>query len=68
MGRYKVNRCICYKKSFAEISEYARSKGYKSASDLKKEKYCCDNCGLCTPYVDIMLKTGKTEFNSGFNT
>lgn len=68
MGRYKVNRCICYKKSFEEIGAYAKEKGYKTVSELKDEKYCCDSCGLCTPYVDIMLKTGKTEFKTGFNS
>lgn len=65
MARNKVSRCICHKRSFEEIREHAREEGYDSVDELKEEDYCSRGCGLCEPYVEMVLETGETEFEPG---
>jgi NAD(P)H-nitrite reductase large subunit len=36
--------------------------GLKSVEELKQYFTFGENCKLCIPYVELMLKTGKTEF------
>jgi len=65
MSRYKINKCICHKRSFNEILEYARNNNYSEIEELKDDKFCSCSCGLCVPYVKLMLETGETEFEPG---
>lgn len=36
--------------------------GLKNIGELKEHFLFGENCKLCLPYVELMLKTGKTEF------
>ena len=65
MTRFLVNKCICHSRPFSEIKEYAEKQGYTSVEELQSEKYCSCSCGLCIPYVEMMLETGETEFEPG---
>lgn len=65
MGQFKVSKCICHKRDFAEIKAYAEEKGYQTVEELQTDKFCSCSCGLCIPYVELMLKTGDTEFEPG---
>lgn len=56
----KINKCICFNKDFIELKNCYGD--CKNAEELKLKAKCCNRCKLCTPYIDLMLKTGKTEF------
>lgn len=57
-----VTKCICYDKLFAEMKAVSEKYGLKSVEELKQYFTFGENCKLCIPYVELMLKTGKTEF------
>ncbi|MDR9416139.1 MAG: hypothetical protein RI564_07635 [Gracilimonas sp.] len=65
MSRFKVSKCICHERNFEEIKEYAGGHGYDSVEELQADNYCSCSCGLCIPYVELMLKTGETKFEPG---
>jgi len=56
-----VNRCLCHDLSFEDLRGLAEEKGL-DFEGLQTETDCSMGCGLCEPYVRLMLKTGKTEF------
>ena len=56
-----VDRCVCHEVSFAELKELARSAGC-TLEELRDKTNCCTGCGMCGPYVRLMLKTGQTSF------
>lgn len=57
-----VDRCVCFNRTFSEIKEISDKYNIKTISELKKYITFGENCRLCIPYVELMLKTGKTEF------
>ena len=65
MARNNVTKCICHKKSFNEIREYADKHKVSSVEELQDDNICSNSCGLCKPYVEIVLETGQTEFTPG---
>ena len=65
MTRFKVEKCICHNRSFEEIKELAEADGLDSVSELQQHNICSGNCGLCIPYVEMMLDTGKISFEPG---
>jgi len=56
-----VDRCVCHERMFAEILTIARERGL-DLEGLQREDVCSSGCGLCGPYVELMLETGRTEF------
>ena len=65
MARNKVTKCICYKRSFVEVIDYAEKQGLSSVDELKNHDFCSNSCGLCAPYVEKALETGQVEFSPG---
>lgn len=65
MNRSSVHKCICHKTTFADIKAIAEGQGFDTVEELQAENICSNSCGLCTPYVRLMLKTGETEFEPG---
>jgi len=61
-----VNRCICSNISFADVKIIAENKSLKTVEELRLNEVCCRHCELCRPYVEEMLKTGKTSFKPDF--
>lgn len=57
-----VSRCICKATAFADLLPRARAAGWTLA-DLVRETGCGAQCGLCRPYLGLMLRTGETEFH-----
>jgi len=53
----KIDRCYCFDIMFKDISKE------KSLKDVQKKYPCGKKCGLCTPYIKEMLKTGEVTFN-----
>ncbi|MGK7371383.1 MAG: hypothetical protein ACNS64_14320 [Candidatus Halalkalibacterium sp. M3_1C_030] len=65
MSYRNVTKCICHGRSFEEVKEYANQHDIQSVEELQKQKYCSCGCGLCSPYVELVLETGETEFTPG---
>lgn len=56
-----VTRCICHDRSFEELRSLAAAENL-ALEQLKERTGCCTGCGMCEPYVRLMLTTGRTTF------
>ena len=56
-----VNRCICHHLMFTDLKQIAE-RDRLSFDELIRRTRCCTGCGLCEPYVRLMMETGKTAF------
>ncbi len=65
MAQNKVTKCICHDKSFVEVRKYAEEHEFSSVTELQDDNFCSNSCGLCEPYVEIVLQTGQIEFSPG---
>ena len=62
MAGVRITRCICRQVPFTELLSLARSRQWTLA-ELVRETGCGDQCGLCRPYLRVMLATGQTVFH-----
>lgn len=58
----QIDRCLCFARSFAELSEIARATGARTIPELQAHVNFGFKCRLCRPYVSRMLRTGETVF------
>lgn len=65
MSVQNVTGCICHSRSFQEVKEYAEEHNISTLQELQKVRYCSCSCGLCSPYVELVLETGQTAFAPG---
>lgn len=65
MAYNKVTKCICYKRTFEEVKQFAEENNISSVKELQDINYCSNSCRLCAPYVEVVLETGQTEFTPG---
>lgn len=56
-----VDRCTCKNVPFAQLKELADQRSETSLLDLANETGCGTGCGLCIPYIRLMLETGQTN-------
>ena len=57
-----VDRCECFEKTFAEMKMLIEKHNIKTLDELRKYFIFGENCRTCLPYVELVLSTGKTEF------
>ena len=55
-----VNRCVCKELYFTELKKIADENNL-NFEQLQERTECSTECGLCEPYVRLMLKTGDTN-------
>lgn len=55
-----VNRCVCRDVTFARLKALAAEHGW-GLEELSRSTGCGTVCGLCRPYIRVMLATGRTE-------
>lgn len=55
-----VDRCVCRKIAFAELLELSHHLG-SDFDALARETQCGNGCGMCVPYIRLMLRTGRTS-------
>lgn len=55
-----VDRCVCLNLTFASLLETARSRSL-TVDQLRAVTGCGGGCGLCVPYLRLVLGTGKTS-------
>lgn len=56
-----VTRCVCHNLSFDELKRRADAESL-SLDELKERTRCATGCGMCEPYIQLMLLTGETRF------
>jgi bacterioferritin-associated ferredoxin len=62
MAGNRVTRCICHGCTFKEVQTFADKHDLCSVEELQKRDFCSNGCGLCVPYIRLMLKTGQLSF------
>lgn len=65
MSQFSVSKCICHSIDFTEVKSYSEENNITSVKELQEKKYCSCGCGLCAPYIELMLETGETSFEPG---
>ncbi|GIW73517.1 MAG: hypothetical protein KatS3mg103_0039 [Phycisphaerales bacterium] len=58
--RVRVERCVCFDQPFERLLEMARQEGL-TLEQLSERTGCCTGCGMCKPYVRVVLSTGRTS-------
>ncbi|MEO1235479.1 MAG: hypothetical protein AAFX76_01685 [Planctomycetota bacterium] len=59
----KIDRCICTRRRFADLTEQARDKGW-SLPQLVEQTTASACCTMCGPYLRRAYRTGQTEFSA----
>jgi bacterioferritin-associated ferredoxin len=59
----RIDRCICFGRTFTELRAIADATGAKSVAELEAHAAFGRRCGLCRPYVQRMLQTGESVFS-----
>jgi bacterioferritin-associated ferredoxin len=59
----RIDRCVCFARTFDELAEVARETGASTLSQLQDHIEFGQNCRLCHPYIRRMLRTGQTVFH-----
>ncbi|MEM1183774.1 MAG: (2Fe-2S)-binding protein [Planctomycetota bacterium] len=57
-----VDRCVCHRVTFQELAAIAKRDGCDLDS-LADRTGCTTGCGMCKPYVQLMLESGRTSFD-----
>ncbi|MFO0859435.1 MAG: (2Fe-2S)-binding protein [Phycisphaerales bacterium] len=55
-----VDRCVCRNVPFTELKKLADA-GIRDVDELSGRTGCGTGCGMCIPYIRVMLKTGVTD-------
>jgi len=55
-----VNRCVCRDVPFDRLKAIAEANG-DDAERLRERTGCGGECGMCFPYLRVMLETGETS-------
>lgn len=58
--RVRVERCVCFDQPFEKLLKLAREEGL-TQEELSERTGCCTGCGMCKPYVRVVLSTGRTS-------
>lgn len=59
----RIDRCICYGRTFADLVNRAQEHGIENAEALQEVEPFGLNCRLCLPYMRHALRTGETVFH-----
>lgn len=55
-----VDRCVCRRISFSDLLALTHEVG-ANFDALARETQCGNGCGMCVPYIRLMLQTGRTS-------
>lgn len=56
-----VSRCVCLALSFSDLKKVADDESL-DFEQLKVRTGCAGGCGMCEPYIRMMILTGETKF------
>lgn len=59
-----ISRCVCLGVAFEDITRITEGCGDESAAlaEARHRTGCGSRCGLCLPYIQLAIKTGRTSF------
>jgi bacterioferritin-associated ferredoxin len=57
-----VDRCVCFNITFAELKAVAQRERIGDIESLQRSVEFGLRCGLCKPYVQRMLLSGRVVF------
>ena len=57
-----IRACLCYPHTFVEVKSLADANAWTTVADITANLGCGNGCGLCRPYLERVLETGKTAF------
>ncbi|MFG0327570.1 MAG: hypothetical protein ACF8SC_09930 [Phycisphaerales bacterium JB037] len=61
-----VSRCVCHEVPFqtlAVLADELRGWGVEPTFELLSQRTRCGTgCGMCQPYIRLLLETGQTDF------
>lgn len=60
MEESRVDRCCCRNVLFCDLKQAAQEAGIP-VEQMADERGCGSACGLCMPYIRLMVRTGLTE-------
>lgn len=60
--RKPVRTCLCYNTTFQALKERMELEGWTTVEEISRETGCGTGCGMCRPYLALLLATGETEF------
>ena len=60
---YRIDRCYCFGRTFAELKDVAEETGERTVAGLQEHVLFGERCMLCHAYVRRMLRTGETVFS-----
>lgn len=55
-----VDRCVCWGVTFERVRELME--GGLGLDEISRRFGCGRGCGLCQPYLRLVIETGRTEF------
>lgn len=55
-----VDRCVCLNLSFDELKKLAVDRNL-GPDQLRELTGCGGGCGMCVPYIHVMMRTGETN-------
>ena len=58
-----ITHCVCHGVPFSHLRDLAQDRGW-TLEDVMAQTGCGTECGLCRPYLRVMLADGTTEFHS----
>ncbi|MEM9167305.1 MAG: (2Fe-2S)-binding protein [Planctomycetota bacterium] len=58
-----VDRCVCHRVPFTELAERLRDGRAVTLEDLADQTGCSTGCGMCEPYVRLVIATGRTSYS-----
>ena len=62
MNSVRIIKCICHGTRFTELKRIAEKTGARTITELQRHAPFATNCKRCVPYVNEMLRSGRTEF------
>lgn len=57
----RVDRCVCHGMTFVALKAIRDREGL-DFEGLRARTRCASGCGLCEPYIRLMIETGRTAF------
>lgn len=60
-----VTKCVCHNVSLETLKSVALEVSASCVEELQEHVEFGNRCHMCVSYVDVMLRTGKTNFKPG---
>jgi NAD(P)H-nitrite reductase large subunit len=66
--QWLVNRCVCMKCTFSQLQTLMQERNLHTLEEVVSEGLAGTKCQMCHIYIEKMIETGRTEFNTSEGT